>query len=338
MLDKDLTFIVQGQAIGPKQKLFAKRSCASIRQFFPAAQIVLSTWSEQEAEGIIYDELVVNVDPGAEIAIDSSKTLNNVNRQLLSTKEGLKLSKTKFSVKVRSDIVFSNNNLKNLLESRPIKKTRYQEDVLEQYVIVTNVTSINPRISLVLPHHPCDWIYAGLTSDLLKIWDIDLMPKQWFRYYKNHAWPTDVWHETNYLSLFRPESYIWSTFLRNQDLIKFSGSFNNSTENILISEKYFALNLMVETNKSLGIKSVKNKITKITLIPSYTRKEWQDLAKVYNRSKLSTQVDIDHFIIIFLRAISKEIYLYQKTRGMIVKNLGIFKRKIKSKLLKKSNF
>jgi hypothetical protein len=215
-----------------------------------------------------------------------------------------------------------------ILDSRPIKFLKYPEDVLEEYVLVSNVTSINPRISLVLPHHPCDWIYAGLSDDLNKIWDIDLMPKSWFRHYANNPWPQDQWHERNYLSLFRPESYIWSTFLRNEKQIKFNSSFDNSDDNLSISEKFIALNLMIENNHKIGIKSLKNKISIITLIPSYTRKEWENLTLQYNRIPLTYRNNFDHLIIKFARNTRLFFYIYLYLKGKVLGNLSVLKKKI----------
>jgi len=301
MLQNELTFIVQGPTFGNRGEKFAQYSCESIRTYFPKSTIILSTWVGQNLQNIDFDKLVLSQDPGAEVVIDSSKTLNNVNRQIVSTLAGLKSSDTKYSIKIRSDLIFINDNLLSILNKRPIKKNKFSEDLTEEYVVVSNVTTINPSVSLVLPHHPCDWIYAGLTTDLHQIWDIELMPKSWFRYYSNNPWPKDVWHEKNYLSLFRPESYIWSSFLKKYKKINFMNSFDSSQTNLSNSNKFIALNLMIQTNKSIGIESLKNKITRITLMPSYTEIEWSKLAVYFGRDAIISSPKYEHYIILILR-------------------------------------
>jgi hypothetical protein len=328
MLQNELTFIVQGPTFGKKGEKFAQYSCESIRSFFPQSLIILSTWVGQNVQNIDFDKLVLSQDPGAEVVIDSSQTLNNVNRQIVSTFAGLRTSETKYSIKIRSDLTFINNNLLRILDERPIKNNEFPEDLLEEYVVVSNVTSINPTVSLVLPHHPCDWIYAGLTADLHKIWDIGLMPNSWFRYYSNNPWPKDVWHEKNYLSLFRPESYIWSSFLKKYKKIDFMNSFDSSLTNLSNSNKFIALNLVIQTNKSIGIKSLKNRITKITLIPSYTEKEWSDLAKTFGRNAIISSPKYEHFVISILRKIRIPLTFYISAKSSAFHYIRAVQKKI----------
>ena len=326
MLSKEITFIIQGPTYGKDGEKYAFHSSNSIRKFFPDSTIILSTWSNQNLEQINYDKLLLNIDPGAEIAIDQSKTLNNVNRQIVSTFAGLKESKTKYSIKIRSDLVLTNDNLIKVLKLRPKKIEQMPLDLLKEYVLVSNVTSINPKSRLVLPHHPCDWIYAGLTEDLYKIWNIDPMPKNWFRYFENNPWPTEAWHETNYLSLFRPESYIWSAFLKKQTKISFMSSFDNSKKNLELSERYLALNLMILKNKTLGIKSLKNKITNITLLPSYTEKEWKLMASKYGRKSDLKISEVDHLLISQLRKFEIPIIAYMTLKGTVLTKLSLIKK------------
>jgi len=328
MLQNELTFIVQGPTFGNKGEKFAQYSCESIRSFFPQSTIILSTWVGQNIQNIDFDKLVLSQDPGAEIVIDSSQTLNNVNRQIVSTFAGICSSETKYSIKIRSDLTFINNNLLSILDKRPIKNSKFPEDLLEEYVVVSNVTSINPSVTLILPHHPCDWIYAGLTTDLHKIWDIQLMPKSWFRYYSNNPWPKDVWHEKNYLSLFRPESYIWSSFLKKYKKINFMNSFDSSPMNLSSSNKFIALNLMIRTNKSIGIKSLKNRITNITLIPSYTEKEWSNLAISFGRNAIISSPKYEHIVILNLRKIRIPLTFYISAKSSAFHYIRAIQKKI----------
>lgn len=333
MLQNELTFIVQGPTYGNKGEKFAQYSCKSIRSFFPNSTIILSSWVGQNIQNIDFDKLVLSQDPGAEVVIDSSKTLNNVNRQIVSTLAGIKSSETKYTIKIRSDLIFINDNMLSVLNKRPVKKNKFPEDLLEEYVVVSNVTTINPTVSLVLPHHPCDWIYAGLTKDLHRIWDIELMPKSWFRYYSNNPWPKDVWHETNYLSLFRPESYIWSSFLKKYKKINFMNSFDSSPTNISNSNKFIALNLMIQTNKSIGIESLKNRISRITLIPSYTEKEWSKSAITFGRDAIISSPKYEHYIILILRKFRSPLTFYIGARSKTF----YYIRAVQEKILRNNN-
>jgi hypothetical protein len=225
-------------------------------------------------------------------------------------------------------LIFNNDNLVNILSQRPTKYDKFPEDILDEYVVVSNVTSINPNVSLILPHHPCDWIYAGLTKDLHKIWDIDLMPKNWFRFYSNNSWPEKTWHEKNYLSLFRPESYIWSSFLKKHREINFMNSFDSSETNLSSSYKYIALNLMIQTNKSIGIESLKNRISMITLIPSYTEHEWKKMVQSFGRKVDVSNQEYEHLIMLLFRKFRNPLDFYVKTKSGTLTWLSSIKRKL----------
>ena len=62
---------------------------------------------------------IESIDPGASnyyYKDQKIKKLNNINRMLVSSYKGLISVKTKFSVKLRSDMYFQSNNLLKLLE------------------------------------------------------------------------------------------------------------------------------------------------------------------------------------------------------------------------------
>ena len=61
----------------------------SIRKYLPKAEIILSTWEGSDTENLDYDILVLNKDPGGYRDI-CTKFVNNLNRQLVSTSNGIK--------------------------------------------------------------------------------------------------------------------------------------------------------------------------------------------------------------------------------------------------------
>ena len=184
MNEKDLTFVVQGPIAYMKQENLTLNLISSIKKFFPNSKILLSTWDNPNLHEIPFlDYLVVNLDPGAEIFLDNPVTFNNVNRQIVSTYEGLKRVKTKFAVKVRSDLIFTNNRILNSLRNIDFAGRNTEYSVLRNHIVVSNQTSINPKRGQVLPFHICDWIWAGRVDDLLDVWKIPLMPDNEFRFF-----------------------------------------------------------------------------------------------------------------------------------------------------------
>lgn len=97
---KDISVVVQG----PVEKNLTKKCLTSIRKYLPQAKIILSTWKGTDCSGLDYDELVLNEDPGSFYSLTfPGGALNNINRELVSTQNGLKLATTKYSMKIRTD-------------------------------------------------------------------------------------------------------------------------------------------------------------------------------------------------------------------------------------------
>lgn len=105
---KDISVVVQG-AINPTE---TPKTLKSIREYLPDAQIILSTWEGADVNGLDYDILIENKDPGTVLLISrkNKKIYNNVNRQLLSIQEGLKKVERKYTLKFRSDLILENAN------------------------------------------------------------------------------------------------------------------------------------------------------------------------------------------------------------------------------------
>ena len=136
--ENEITFVIQGPIIKAndatnkssdfnrkfteghiKEDDVTKKSCESIRKYFPKSKIILSTWENSNSEDLNIDMKIESIDPGASnyyYKDQKIKKLNNINRMLVSSYKGLISVKTKFSVKLRSDMYFQSNNLLKLLE------------------------------------------------------------------------------------------------------------------------------------------------------------------------------------------------------------------------------
>lgn len=159
MIDsKDISVVVQG-AIDLTE---TPKCLNSIRKQLPEAKIILSTWEGSNVEGLDYDILLLNKDPGAFYVISSGggKIYNNLNRQLHSTKEGLKRVDTKYALKVRSDIILDSNSFLNYYDKFPKRCDEYK--LFKNRIIIHSVST---RFGII-PFHFSDWWFFGLTEDL----------------------------------------------------------------------------------------------------------------------------------------------------------------------------
>lgn len=178
---EEITVVVQGpvQTLnGRKQEEKITRRCLlSVREWLPGARIILSTWPSQNLNDLNYDELVVSEDPGPNIRnfhADGSPQKYNNNRQIVSTLAGLKRVTTPYALKLRSDNYLTNNHFVDLQSKYP--KRSDKQAIFQERVVVSNVFTRKYAKGFRVAHHLSDFFYFGLTADLLKIWDLELLP------------------------------------------------------------------------------------------------------------------------------------------------------------------
>ena len=95
----DISVVVQG-VIDP---IFTPICLNSIRKHLPEAEIILSTWKGETIKNLDYDILILNDDPGAFIYTSTNK-VQNQNRQIVSTRNGILNASRKYVLKIRTDM------------------------------------------------------------------------------------------------------------------------------------------------------------------------------------------------------------------------------------------
>ena len=185
--NSDITFVLQGPVCGmpgrPHDQNITCDSIASIRKYFPSSRIIVSTWVNQPTAHLDYDRLVVSEDPGPTV-VGYGKTarnpkINNVNRQIVSTLNGLRRVETKYAVKVRSDIVFNSDVFKIFFEKYPARDSRYV--ISKKRIVGSSCYAREYYLGLPIAFHPSDFFFFGLLDDLILLWDVPLIEDYKFR-------------------------------------------------------------------------------------------------------------------------------------------------------------
>jgi hypothetical protein len=247
----ELSFVVQGAVDSQLSPLTGKpitQSCLeSLRRYHPGAELIFSTWPDQPLHGLDYDVLVVNEDPGAWNAFrpEAGKVrLDNTNRQILSTRNGLRRATRKYAAKLRSDMIFSGNGWMQYYDRYPARGREWT--MFRERVLTCSMFARDPRDPYASqPLHPPDWIHIGLKEDIQLLWDIDLQPEpessQWFIDREPRLPPPPDWD----IRRFSPEQYLWRELLLKFGTVRFEERGDNSRENIRITEVSFANNLII---------------------------------------------------------------------------------------------
>ncbi|NFO10206.1 hypothetical protein FDB29_03590 [Clostridium botulinum] len=273
----EISIIVQG-AINE----YTKKSLLSIRKNFFNAQIILSTWEDSNVSGLEYDEVVFSKDPGSEIIDDISRTFNNVNRQIVSTKAGLKIATRKYILKTRSDIIWKSDDILSYFG-------KYDKEFKPKHffnrILICNYYTRNPKI-LPLPFHMSDWVAFGCKEDINLFYNIHLQENDEMRWFKKNEKENERFY-TNLLVKYVPEQHICLNFVRKFYDVKCDSFYDASIKNITLTEYILANDFVVlNYDEQLNINFPKYNpnryLEKFTLI---SNKQWIELYKEYCMGK-----------------------------------------------------
>lgn len=145
------------------------------RLLAPRARVVVSTWPEHEEQahqlrcaGLV-DEVVINDDPGAlpPTTLSASAAPNNVNRMIVSSRNGIARAQRPYVIRVRSDAS---------LDPAATMQTwfRYSDSSNKRLLFASRYTRHPYGFNGYL-FHISDWITAGDTQQCLQYWSAPLM-------------------------------------------------------------------------------------------------------------------------------------------------------------------
>lgn len=244
---KDISVVVQG-AINRK---YIKKTLRSIRKYLPKAEIILSTWKGTDISGLDYDILILNEDPGAEIFTIKGKK-HNLNRQVLSTKNGVKNATRKYVLKIRSDMRLMGTKFLSFFGKYPIRDPNFA--ILSERVLINSLYTRSANKQPRYLFHPSDWMMFGLRQDMLNIWDIPLAPEpDTSHYFCTKTDMGDTW------TRYHAEQYYWLAFLqKNNAQIEYENCRVWTKKLQEISDSYLVNNtILLEYKKQFDILCMK---------------------------------------------------------------------------------
>ena len=254
----EISVVIQGPVFGASgdapEARWTQRAIESVRRVLPDAEIVLSTWKRSDLAGLDADIIIENADPGGTPHFQS-KVMNNVNRQIVSTRAGLRAATRPFVLKIRSETILEHGGFIGYFgrfeAATPGK-------VLGQRVVTSTVPS---PIQGVEPGHVCyspsDWFYFGRREDVRDIWELPLAPEPdttlWFL---SNPMPEGV-VSVGVKLRYAIEQYVWTTFLRKHHHVEFNSLWDSNAQTKPMSEASMAANLVLISPRQAGLRSLK---------------------------------------------------------------------------------
>jgi len=256
----EISVIVQG-AVNRER---TKKTLVSIRKNLPDAEIILSTWEGSNVEGLEYDVLILNKDPGAVLQKKGKKKkfYSNINRMIFSTNNGIKKAERKYILKLRSDASVDSTAFLEAFDKFPERCDRYK--LFNHRILASTLFSKfslnNKLVKSELPFHVSDWWFFGLAEDVKKLLlSAELVEEPYFSNYfeypdnqnKNSIYELYDWK-------FAPEQYIgYSCFSKYYDDIRMDDCSDISASINEKSQICLANNFIFLEYKQSGISNLK---------------------------------------------------------------------------------
>ncbi len=247
----DITVVVQGPVQTfqdrPQEANITQKCMASIREHLPGAHIILSTWPDQDLTGLDYDEIVISDDPGVNVrnyTISGEPQKYNNNRQIVSSREGLKKVKTPYAIKIRSDNYLTGNDFVELQKKYYKRSDKYK--FFNERVVVSNTFTRRYAKGFPVAFHISDFFYYGRTEDVLALWDIPLFKD----FYSTEQCPINIGFPDFVIDC--TQALFLSSIQKFDNSISLNSLLDNNKEKILQSERIIANNLIVASPEEIG--------------------------------------------------------------------------------------
>lgn len=207
----EISFVVQGPIVESTKHILEQ-----VRKVFQDAEIILSTWKGSDTVGLDFDILVENDDPGTVRgwSIDFPGSYYNVDRQIVSSYNGIKRAKSKYVVKMRSDLVILNDSFLDYYGLLPVK---FGYSFTKEKILITDVYTGSPTKNKKVPHcfHPGDWFFFGLKEDLESFFDLSLAGREIAQYFLERTEKNPDFKDL--LCRYHPEQYLMLCNLQKVD-------------------------------------------------------------------------------------------------------------------------
>lgn len=213
----------------------------SLRKILPLCEIILSTWEGSDVNGLDYDILVLNKDPGStRMFVHDNANKYNLNRQIVSTQGGLGKVTKKYTLKFRTDFILRSSKFLEYIDAFTDRSDNWK--ITAKRIVMPMGTQPYCKV-----FHPTDVISFGLTSDIKNLWSCKLPSTELSDWFLNHRLP--FFADNKVCMKIGAEMYIWSELLKKYQSqfgnIKVKHNWDDTKTNIELSKLTLANNTIM---------------------------------------------------------------------------------------------
>lgn len=321
--DEEITIVIQGSTLAEYDGTRCiVLSVDSVRKVLPKSKIIVSTWENESVPSSVkskVDKIIFNKDPGFETRnCKPTGKPNNVNRQIVSTINGVRQVETKYAMKLRSDFLLKEKGFLKYFDLFDSFDEQYR--VFEKRVLCVMPGTRKPKaVYYNLPFHIADPSTFGLTIDLIKLYDIPLVTQEEFYWFINH---TDFMPDTKARNKYNAEQSIWINCLRKNGIdVKCAYSTQINDDIIEQSDKCLVNNFYPISYKKFGLFPLKTQFLAKNCLAGYTdfytQNEWKNLYKKYVDSSFKPQyIDDERLLVSCINKINEMRFIPKFIKNM----------------------
>lgn len=312
----EISIVIQG----PIYPGITHEVTSRMRDIFPNSEIIISTWEGNDVTDLNYDLVIFNKDPGGTQLILNSeyKKHNNQVRMIVSSISGIRKATKKYTLRWRSDLLLKDDRFLNHFDEYSERCEDWK--IFEKRVLVHYATH-----PLFRPFHTTDISCFGLTTDIIKIWDIPIPDKHFLNYFIENPLPKNFYvpYHGHLVPKIGAEPYVWYSFMKKYENIfgeiDFRHNWDLTKRNLYLTEISIANNLQILPREEFDFSPLQHSY----LLTESARKTWltEDLWLYYYKKHCVKRKNISYYIL--------KIYWEARLLKYKYKNNPSFKKMIK---------
>ncbi|GAD64468.1 WavE lipopolysaccharide synthesis family protein [Aquipseudomonas alcaligenes] len=275
-----ISVVIQGplhRSLAPARGIDA--CISSVRAHLPHAEIIVSTWVDEDLEGIEADIVVTSADPG--VLLDFNSNRHNTNRQIVSTLTGIRAASRKHVLKLRSDHILTGSQIAVMGAYDSLVPA--PDRLLRQPITVTTLFIRNPA-KVPLLFHLSDLVQFGAREDMLEFWGQRLRLQH--EVFAKEPYKNPIGNFVGYSAMrMTPEQCLMLGFMAKKGFdISLETPGEISPELVRLSDKLLAENFTVLDWETSEVD-----------FPERFRKTGYSLKTVYTASELKAAGELDPY-------------------------------------------
>lgn len=235
--NEDITLVFQGELHAAMMQNIAR-----CRKVLPGAKVVVSALNNADVSDLRGADLdlILSDDPGALPPYKRGRRapLNNVNRQIATSRAGLARVTSKYAAKIRTDCVLHSRAFVGIYERM------MQIDKGQDRLLASSIYTLHPEGIEAFPFHLSDWFFFGATKVLRAYYDAPFMTREdalWFDGEQKYPKGSNYFAR-RYRARFAPEQYLAVEFAKKKGGYKTPNFLNDSCKQVRIDYLRFLSN------------------------------------------------------------------------------------------------